>query len=306
MEVFVHGSLTAATAFSLCRTVRGHLETGIRQLFLNLIEVKATDAVGLAALLQSSRLAQLVGVYLSILPSPAIHRALIQAQLVEEVPLASGVSPEAAPSTTALNAGRSDPATPFLARTARVGLRQPARGELALFEQWAHNPLLDQMVGSELLYRCRHLGSYHPEFVSLVLNNPTSLTLLVQPTAPSAPPVGFVRLYNIRLAERFAFLETATADLRALRRASGIEASRLLLGYAMDVLGVRRVEAKAYAYNILSINALKRNGFQQEGILRQAKSYEGQAWDILLFSILEEEMKAQRVHEQFPYMGFWE
>lgn len=304
-EVVVHGPLTAAMASSLCRTVRAHLETGIRQLFLNLEDVKATDVVGLASLLQSARRAALVGVHLSVLPSPVISRALLQGQLLDELPLASGAGSEAALSTTALDADRLDATTPFLARTVRVGLRQPAWEELALFEQWADNPLLDQMVGSELLYRCRHLGPYHPDFVSLVLNDPTSLTLLVQPVAPHTPPVGFVRLYNIRLAEQFAFLETAVADLRAHRKGWGIEGSRLLLGYAMDALGIRRVEAKVYAYNVLSINSLKRNGFQQEGVLRQAKAYDGQSWDIFIFSILEEEMLEQRKQEEFPYMGFW-
>ena len=41
-------------------------------------------------------------------------------------------------------------------------------------------------------------------------------------------------------------------------------------------------------------------------MLREAKTYEGQRWDILVFAILEDEMRAQRVREGFPYMGFWE
>jgi RimJ/RimL family protein N-acetyltransferase len=73
----------------------------------------------------------------------------------------------------------------------------------------------------------------------------------------------------------------------------------------MDAFRIRRVEAKVYAYNPLSINAVKRNGFRQEGVLRQARTHGGQRWDILVFSILEEEMLDQRAAEQFPYMGFW-
>ena len=99
--------------------------------------------------------------------------------------------------------------------------------------------------------------------------------------------------------------KSAVADLRVLRKGWGIEASRLLLAYAMDALGLVRVEAKVYAYNVLSINALKRNGFAQEGVLRQARSYDGERWDILVFSLLEEEMREQRKQDGFPYMGFW-
>jgi len=305
VEVRVRGTLTTSTAFTFCRIVRDSLEAGAQTLCLNLEDVKVADVVGLAALFQSARLAALLGVRVSITASAAVHYALLNAELLEEFPLASAASLEAPLSIGVSDADRLDAPLPFLARTPRLGLRQPAWEELALFERWAHEPLLDQMVGSEFLYRCRHLGAYHPDFVSLALNDPTSLTLLVQPLAPPAPPVGFVRLYHIRLVEQFAFLETAVTDLRSLRKGWGIEASRLLLAYAMDVLGLRRVEAKVYAYNLLSINALKRNGCQQEGVLRQARTYDGQRWDILVFSILQEEMEEQRKQERFSYMGFW-
>jgi len=55
-----------------------------------------------------------------------------------------------------------------------------------------------------------------------------------------------------------------------MRRGYGVEAGKLISYYGVDVLGVRRIEAKAYAYNVLSMNALRRNGFKQEGVLRQA------------------------------------
>jgi RimJ/RimL family protein N-acetyltransferase len=73
----------------------------------------------------------------------------------------------------------------------------------------------------------------------------------------------------------------------------------------MDALEIHRVEAKVYAYNVLSVNSLRRNGFQQEGVLREAKTYKGRRWDILVFAILEDEMRTQRAQECFPYMGFW-
>jgi RimJ/RimL family protein N-acetyltransferase len=227
------------------------------------------------------------------------------AKLVAELPLAPAVAPEALWLTGHPVADLAPAQTGFLATSPRVGLRPPAWEDLTRFEQWAQEPLLEQMVGSNLLYVCRHLGAYHPDFTPLVLNDPTALTLLVQPLAGTERPVGYVRLYNIDLIEQFAFLETAVAELRALRKGWGIEASRLLLAYAMDALGLCRVEAKVYAYNLLSINSLERNGFIREGVLRQARSYDGQRWDILLFSILREEMAEQRKADGFPYMGFW-
>ena len=85
-----------------------------------------------------------------------------------------------------------------------------------------------------------------------------------------------------------------------------MEASRLLVAYAMDALGLHRIEAKVYRYNTPSINALTRNSFQQEGVLRDACLHDGKRCDILVFSILEDEVRHQRQREQYPYMGFWE
>ena len=112
-----------------------------------------------------------------------------------------------------------------------------------------------------------------------------------------------MRLYDVDLVSRFAFLETVISEPRALRRGLGIAASRLLIAYAMDVLHVRRVEAKVYAYNVLSINALRRNGFRQEGVLREARVYENQAWDVLVYSILEPAMTTEREADGFPPPG---
>jgi RimJ/RimL family protein N-acetyltransferase len=237
------------------------------------------------------------------LPSPAIYRALLNAGILDDVPLEG---PGVGPSLSIPEARGEDLEGPsFRIDTARFALRPPAWDELRIFEQWARDPLLEQLVGSELLYRCRHLGPYHPDFAAQVLHDPTALTLLVTPHDAEAPPVGFVRLHNVHLAEGFAFLETAVVQARSLRAGWGITASRLLLAYAMDALGVRRVETKVYAYNVLSINSLKRNGFHEEGVLREARTYEGQRWDILVFGILEREMREQRARDGFPSMGLW-
>jgi ABC-type transporter Mla MlaB component len=305
LEVSVERSLTVLTAAPLCRVVRDHLGAGIEALRINLEQVKATDPVGLAALLQSARRAERAGVRLSVTAGAAAYRALLLAKLVAELPLTPSDDP--APLLLPNFPVNDAPAGHrfFMATTRRLGLRLPAWEDLRCFEQWAREPLLDQMVGSELLYLCRHLGAFHPDFIPYVLNDPTALTLLVHPIEGPWSPVGYVRLFNVNLVEQFAFLEVAIADVRSLRHGWGIEAARLLLAYAQDALELRRVEAKVYAYNVLSVNSLKRNGFRQEGVLRQARTYEGQRWDILLFAILHEQMEEQRRREGFPYMGFW-
>jgi hypothetical protein len=236
------------------------------------------------------------------MPSAAVYRALLSASILDDLPLERrGVQP---PEDGSLIDLGSPQERTTIVSTSRLDITRPAWSDMEFIAQWAGEPLLEQMVGSSLLQLCRHLGPYHPDVVSCAMHDPTALTAFVHPR-DSIAPAGFVRLYGVNLGEGFGFLETALVDRRALRAGFGVEASRLVLAWAMDALGLRRVEAKVYSYNILSINSLRRNGFVQEGVLRRARTWDAQQWDILVFGILEDEMHCQRAREGFPYMGFW-
>ena len=298
--IAVRGELTIRTARSFCDAVDAALGAGARALALDVAEAKTVDVVGLAALLQATQRAESRGVSCSVVVGAAVHAAALRGRMLEELPCA-----EPAPGAHVTVVAADLQAAPLLlASTERIVLRQPTWDELPIFERWAHDPLLDQMVGSDLLYQCRHLGAYHPDFVAAVFADPRALTVVVAPRGAESP-VGFVRLYGICLPQQFGFLETAMGSVASVRRAWGIDASRLLLAYACDTLGLERVEAKVYAYNVLSANSLRRNGFKEEGVLREARMYDGQRWDISVFSILADEMRAQRACERFPAMGLW-
>jgi RimJ/RimL family protein N-acetyltransferase len=198
---------------------------------------------------------------------------------------------------------QDDPVSPLtgplrgvvITRGTRVYLRTFTRADLEHLAAWVDDPFLERMVGSELLHAFKHDWDKAPAFHGAVLHDPTQVVLMVEAATGSwASPIGLVRLFNIHLLEGYAFLETIIADARALRRGFGIEAGKLISYYGVDVLGLRRIEAKVYEYNVLSINALKRNGFHLEGVLRQA-GYDGvRYWDVVVFGILRDEIEAVR------------
>jgi RimJ/RimL family protein N-acetyltransferase len=205
----------------------------------------------------------------------------------------------------------TEPAT-VIARGRRVFLRTLVPGDLSYLAEWADDPLLDRMVGSDLLHAYKHVYDKDPAFYEACLNDPTQVVLVIMAVRPTEPhwkkPLGLARLFNIHLGEGYAFLETMLADHTALRRGFGVEAGKLICAYGLDVLGLRRIEAKVYEYNTLSINSLTRHGFKQEGVLRKAGFYAGQHFDVLVFGILSEELEAQRKKEvdqaayHFPFV----
>jgi RimJ/RimL family protein N-acetyltransferase len=181
-----------------------------------------------------------------------------------------------------------------ISRGTRVYLRTLVRADLERFSAWVDDPYLERMVGSELLQTYKHVWDKSPAFYDAVLTDPTQVVLIVEANRGWTVPVGVVRLFNIHLLEGYAFLEVIIADPGAMKRGFGIEAGKLVSYYGVDVLGLRRLEAKVYEYNTLSMNALRRNGFRQEGMLRQA-GFDGERYfDLVIFGILKEEIEAQR------------
>jgi RimJ/RimL family protein N-acetyltransferase len=194
--------------------------------------------------------------------------------------------------------GPPTPEEVVITRGKRIYLRTFTRNDLGYLDDWCEDPDLDRLVGSEFLQLYR---AYEKDasFYDAILNDPTQIVLMVVPNREPHVPVGLVRLMNIHQAEGYAGIETIIADPYAMRHGYGVMASRLMAFYGVDAIGLRRLEAKAYAYNPLSINTLKRNGFTQEGVLRQAAYRDGQYWDIIVFGILRDEIEEQRRKDRY-------
>jgi RimJ/RimL family protein N-acetyltransferase len=192
-----------------------------------------------------------------------------------------------------------------VARGRRTHLRTLVPADLEHFSAWCEDPFLERMVGSEFFHTFKHVYDKGPEFYEACLTDPAQVAFMVEDNRPplghKRAPLGIVRLFNIHLLEGYAFLETIITDQRALKRGYGVEAGRLVSYYGVDVLGLRRIEAKVYEYNLLSVNALRRNGFIQEGVLRQAGFQDGRSWDLIIFGILKDEIEAQRRKDTICY-----
>ena len=184
--------------------------------------------------------------------------------------------------------------TGVVSRGTSVYLRTLRPDDLDHLSVWAEDPFLERMVGSEFLNSYKHVYDKDPSFYEACLMDSTQIVLVIEAEPEWATPLGLARLFNIHLLEGYAFLEVMLTDRKAIRRGFGVEAGKLISYYGVDVLGLRRIEAKVYDYNRLSANSLRRNGFRQEGILRKAGYQDGQCWDMLVFGILEHEIEEQR------------
>ncbi len=201
----------------------------------------------------------------------------------------------------ALASERARRRTGVVSRGTRVYLRTLAPEDLAYLSEWAEDPFIERMVGSEFLNLYKAVYDKDESFYDAILSETTQVVLIIEANRGWDKPIGLARLFNIHLLEGYCFLEVMLTDMKALKRGFGVEAGRLISYYGIDVLGLRRIEAKVYEYNRLSANSLRRNGFTQEGVLRKAGYQDGRYWDVLVFGILREEIDEERRKDK-PYL----
>jgi RimJ/RimL family protein N-acetyltransferase len=72
-------------------------------------------------------------------------------------------------------------------------------------------------------------------------------------------------------------------------RGFGTEASRLIVGYGFERLGLHRISLEVYAFNPRARRAYEKAGFRTEGVLRESLRYNGEWVDATVMSILAPE-----------------
>jgi RimJ/RimL family protein N-acetyltransferase len=77
-------------------------------------------------------------------------------------------------------------------------------------------------------------------------------------------------------------------------RGLGTEATRLIVGYGFEVLGLHRIELGVFAFNPRAQRAYEKAGFVVEGVQRDALKWDGEWVDSIVMSILAPEWQALR------------
>ncbi len=79
-------------------------------------------------------------------------------------------------------------------------------------------------------------------------------------------------------------------------RGLGTEATRLIMGYAFEEVGLHRVELEVFAFNDRARHVYEKVGFVVEGTRRDALCFDGEWVDSHIMAILEQEWTDHRGH----------
>ena len=110
----------------------------------------------------------------------------------------------------------------------------------------------------------------------------------------AAKPVGTIGLSAIDRHHRRAEYGIVIGESAALGRGLAADASRLILNYAFDSLGLHRVFLHLFRDNARALRLYERLGFTAEGLLRRHAMRRGEFVDVIVMGLLREEWVAAR------------
>ncbi|WP_329276622.1 GNAT family N-acetyltransferase [Streptomyces sp. NBC_01451] len=103
--------------------------------------------------------------------------------------------------------------------------------------------------------------------------------------------VGEVVLYEWDPAARSCTFRTLLGP-KGRGRGLGTEATRLILAYGFEQLGLHRIELQAWAHNHRALRVYEKVGFVVEGVRREVHLRDGEWADEVLMAILDHEWAA--------------
>ncbi|MEQ4203969.1 GNAT family protein [Actinopolymorpha sp. B9G3] len=112
--------------------------------------------------------------------------------------------------------------------------------------------------------------------------------------------VGEVVLMQLDQVNRSCSFRIALIGARAVGRGMGTEATRLVLAYAFETVGVHRVGLEVFAFNPRARHVYQKVGFVHEGTKRHALRWEGAWIDADIMAILADDWAA---HRGWPDVG---
>ena len=153
--------------------------------------------------------------------------------------------------------------------------------------RWDHDRELNFL--DRMPYRPKSYEQMKSEFQSALTSKDSMFFSVIAKNTGKL--LGTVVLVKIDMVERTAHWGIKLAK-EYCRQGYGTRAAKLLLRYAFEDLGLRKLRSGTHSGNVASQKYQKKLGFVREGVLRKEITLNGQIMDDMLYSMLKEEYEA--------------
>jgi RimJ/RimL family protein N-acetyltransferase len=165
----------------------------------------------------------------------------------------------------------------------RVVLRPVQRADIPHFLKWVN----DQEV-TRYLRACMPVMEADEEgwFESLHKKKQTDIVLTL---VVCGKPIGLMGIHQIDWIARTAFTGALIGEKNYWGKGYGSEAKMLLLDFAFNSLGLRKICSMVIAYNKRSYAYIIKCGYKEEGLRKKQIFKEGKYWDEILLAVFRKD-----------------
>ena len=180
----------------------------------------------------------------------------------------------------------------------RVALGPYHRGLIPLLWKWENDLPLAPLSGDPMVPLT--LEAMEAEYDKHHRELPKESATFAVYERTTLRPIGKAGLSQINHMHRTAELGIVIGEPDCLGKGYGTEATRLLLDYAFNALGLHNVFLRVYAYNARAIRAYEKAGFKVIGRRREAHRIGGKPFDEVYMDCLATEFQESRLKELMP------
>lgn len=173
----------------------------------------------------------------------------------------------------------------------RIEFRPVTAGLLPLIERWYNDLETSRTLGVDWRPISTRRKARHLEH--LLVSNEPHFAIHDRETAT---PIGICGLDDIDAGQGTAEFSILIGDPVFRGRGYGTEATRLLLAYAFDVVGLNNVWLQVSSNNPAAIRAYEKAGFRQIGIRRESVRIGRDLIDDVYMDAIAEDVSQSRFH----------
>lgn len=160
----------------------------------------------------------------------------------------------------------------------RVVLRPIEESDLPYFVAWINNPEINKYLGNRDVLNLEK----EKEWFESIQTKKDRITLSIE---ADGKVIGNIGIFSINHIDGTATTGTMIGDPKYHGKGYGFEAKMLLLDYAFNTLGLRKICSQAYEFNKRSIRYSLKCGYVVEGRLYKHRYYDGRHWDVINLAV---------------------
>ena len=167
-------------------------------------------------------------------------------------------------------------------------MRPPSAGDVAGWKALGVDPEIERLFG-HAAEACSERSDDDARWLTSAEDASDTVVWIME---VDGTVIGSARLHSWHRDERHACYAIGILSPEHLGRGLGTEATRLVLRYGFEVLGLHRVAVRVLAFNTRAIACYRACGFREEGRERESCLLAGEWHDDVTMGLLEDEYRA--------------